>query len=122
MKLNIIPQPIREANVYLSLCITKNRSAKHENSATIYLLSLLSKILLVVERDEEGHMSSADNLVPHIIIINNIKSKVPVTTKLTPVEHHKHRCPYTSFKYLLPCKSFIYKLSNRNKIFPESKD
>ena len=70
-------------------------------------------------------MYSADNLVPQIMIINNIKSKVPVTTKLkalTPVEHHKHRCRNTSFEYLLPCKSFICKLSNRNEILPESKD
>ena len=80
--------------------MTKNRSAKHENC----------KILLVGEKDKEGHMSSADTLVPQIIIINNIKSKVPVA--LTPIEHHKHRCRYTSFEYLLPCKSFICKLSN----------
>ena len=53
-------------------------------------------------------MFSADNLISHIIVINNIKNKVPVTTKLTPVKHHKHRCPYISFKYLLPCKSFIF--------------
>ena len=53
-------------------------------------------------------MSSADNLVPHIIIINNVKSKVAVTTKLTPVEHRKHRCSYISFEYLLPCKRFIF--------------
>ena len=108
MKLNIFPQLIREANVYLSLCTTKNGSAKHENWVTIYLLSLLSKILLVGERDEEGHMFSADHLAPHIIIINNVKSKVAVTTNLTPVEHRKHRCSYISFEYLLPCKRFIF--------------
>ena len=53
-------------------------------------------------------MSSADNLVPHIIIIHNVKSKVAVTTKLTPVEHRKHRCSYISFEYLLTCKRFIF--------------
>ena len=110
MKLSIIPKLIREANIYFSLCMAQKRSANLENWLTIYLQSLLSKVLLVGEWDKEGHMSSAENLVPYIIIIKNIKSNVPVTTKLTPVEHHKHRSLDISFEYLLPCKSFISKL------------
>ena len=65
-----------------------------------------------------AHMFSVDNMVPQIIIINNIKSKILVTTKLTPIEHHKLRCPYTSFKYLMPRKSFIFvKFATQKKYF-----